>query len=90
MLTFHLVDVAVGDVLTIARDRIGSDEDDEGDDNEVASADDPSETAVSRDAEKDRCSVDSGDDTIKISVNANGSCSEGAIAEEFLFKVPFS
>lgn len=38
--------------------RIGSDEDDEGED-EVASADDPSETAVSRDAEKERSSSDS-------------------------------
>ena len=62
--------------MTIARDRIGSDEDDEGDDNEVASADDPSETAVSRDAEKDRCSADSDDETVKTSINANGSCSE--------------
>lgn len=34
--------------------RIGSDEDDEGDD-ESLSAEDPSETAVSRDAKKEQC-----------------------------------
>ena len=78
-----LVSVAVCVVVCC---RIGSDEDDEGDDNEVASADDPSETAVSRDAEKDRCSNDSDDDTdttlSRASVNTNGSCSEGVGAEE--------
>ena len=62
--------------------RIGSDEDDEGDDNEVASADDPSETAVSRDAEKDRIndSDDDSDTTLsRASGNTNNhSCSEGA------------
>ena len=69
-----------GDEVIVC-DRIGSDEDDEGDDNEVASADDPSETAVSRDAEKDRIN-DSDDDSDTTLSRASGninnhSCSEG-------------
>ena len=65
---------------------IGSDEDDDGDGDEEASVDDPSETAVSRDAAKEMTSSSSSASPLDNSTDIPDNC----LVEVVLSQVSFS